>query len=114
MSRKSTLIASLVLLLAWQLASSALRTSLLPGPIEVLRTFFLDLPQGLLWHILVSTWRMVAGMVIAVAVGVPLGLGLGQSKRWDSLAAPLVYITYPVPKIVLLPIVLLFLGIGDA
>ena len=113
MNIKSTLIASLSLLVLWEIGSLGLRTALLPDPIAVFRTFLLDLPKGLWWHILISSWRMLAGMAIAVVLGVPLGLWLGQSKKWDKIASPLVYVTYPVPKIVLLPIVLLFLGIGD-
>jgi len=56
---------------------------------------------------------MLAGMAIAVIFGVPSACGWGRAKKWDKIASPLVYVTYPVPKIVLLPIVLLFLGIGD-
>ncbi len=44
----------------------------------------------------------------------PAGLALGQSQRLNRLLSPLIYIIYPIPKIVFLPIILLFLGIGDA
>jgi NitT/TauT family transport system permease protein len=53
-------------------------------------------------------------MALAVVLGVPLGLGMGQDHRVLRLTAPLVYLTYPIPKIVFLPIVLLILGIGEA
>ena len=39
---------------------------------------------------------------------------LGANARLYSLSAPLIYLSYPVPKIVILPIILLFLGLGDA
>jgi len=38
---------------------------------------------------------------------------MGQSRRLDRLLRPFIYITYPIPKIALLPIVILFLGIGE-
>ena len=38
---------------------------------------------------------------------------LGQSKRLNRLFSPFVYLLYPVPKVVLLPVLLLLLGIGD-
>ena len=44
----------------------------------------------------------------------PAGLVLGQSPRLNRLFSPIVYILYPIPKIVFLPIILLFLGIGDS
>jgi NitT/TauT family transport system permease protein len=43
----------------------------------------------------------------------PAGLALGLSPAADRLAAPLIYLLYPIPKIVFLPIVLLLLGIGN-
>ena len=38
---------------------------------------------------------------------------MGQSKRLDAIFSPLVYLLYPIPKIVLLPVILLFLGVGN-
>jgi len=43
----------------------------------------------------------------------PAGLVLGQSRSLDRIFAPMVYIVYPIPKIVFLPVILLLLGIGD-
>jgi NitT/TauT family transport system permease protein len=106
---------ALALLLAlWEAAALAMRTSILPDPIAVGLAFAAALPNGLLGHTLVSAWRVVASIVIAVALAAPLGLALGQLKQVDRLAAPLLYLTYPIPKIVLLPVVVLFLGLGDA
>ncbi len=91
----------------------AINRPLLPTPWMVIYTFFIDLPNGLGWHILVSGWRILISMLVATLVGVPLGLWLGQNRKWDRFAYPLVYTTYPIPKIVLLPVIILFLGIGD-
>jgi len=52
--------------------------------------------------------------LISFVTAVPVGLALGSSRRADRFARPLIYLTYLVPKIVLLPIVLLIFGIGDA
>ena len=38
---------------------------------------------------------------------------MGQSPRLNRVFAPLVYLLYPIPKVVLAPIILLFLGVGD-
>jgi NitT/TauT family transport system permease protein len=71
-------------------------------------------PRGLGWHFVVSAWRVVASIALSVALATPAGLVLGQYPRVNRFFAPLIYLTYPIPKIVLLPIVILFLGIGDA
>jgi NitT/TauT family transport system permease protein len=48
-----------------------------------------------------------------VALAVPAGLILGQSPRLNRLFSPLIYLLLPIPKVVLVPVLLLFFGIGD-
>jgi len=112
--RKRDLLPAIVGLLAfWQLASMIINKPVLPPPWEVLRAFVLALPQELGRHMLVSAWRVVASIAIAIAFAVPVGLGLGLSPTADRLAAPIIYLLYPIPKIVFLPVILLLLGIGN-
>ena len=113
MNKRPILLSTLALLVVWIVAAIAIHKPLLPPPWQVVTAFVIDLPKGLGWHILVSSWRILASMVIATAIGVPLGLWMGQNRRWDKYLYPLVYVTYPIPKITLLPIIILFLGIGD-
>lgn len=113
MKKRPILLSTLAILVVWSVLALALNTRLLPAPWAVIYAFILDLPGGLGWHILVSGWRIVASMLLATAVGVPLGLVLGQNRQWDRFVYPIVYTTYPIPKITLLPILILFLGIGD-
>lgn len=113
MSKRSVALAVAVVLVVWQALAVVLGSSMLPGPATVLVAFAQGLRGNLGTHIAVSGWRLVASMVAAVLLAVPLGLILGQSRRLDSLAAPLIYITYPIPKVVLLPVVMIFLGVGD-
>ncbi|MBM2827029.1 MAG: binding-protein-dependent transport system inner rane component [Dehalococcoidia bacterium] len=114
LSKKETALAAVLLIVLWQVAAMMVARTILPPPTEVARTFFVELPRGLGRHIAVSWWRCTISLGIAVLVGVPLGLALGQGGRLGKLLAPFIYITYPIPKIVLLPILLLVLGIGEA
>jgi NitT/TauT family transport system permease protein len=103
------------LLLLWQLAAWAIHQPLLPGPLPVLITFGREWVAGdLARHLAVSAWRVLAGVLAAALLAVPAGLILGQSPRLNRLFAPLIYLTYPIPKVVLLPVLLLLLGVGDA
>jgi NitT/TauT family transport system permease protein len=52
-------------------------------------------------------------MALAWAAAFPLGIVMGSSRKVDAWLAPLVFVTYPVPKIVLLPVVLLLFGLGN-
>lgn len=114
MRKRDVLIAAILLLLAWQIVATLLNRDILPAPTTVLAVLVVQLPRALGWHFVVSTWRVVASIAISVALATPAGLVLGQNETLNRFFAPVVYLTYPIPKIVLLPIVLLFLGIGDA
>jgi ABC-type nitrate/sulfonate/bicarbonate transport system permease component len=113
LSKKGIILSLLVLLALWTVAALAVNRPLLPPFWSVFETFFADLPNGLGWHSLVSLWRIAASLAAATLIGLPLGLWLGQNRRWDRYLYPLVYTTYPIPKIVLLPVIILLLGIGD-
>ncbi len=114
MSKKLVGLSVLTITIAWAVAAVIINSSILPTPWKTIHSFIIDLPQGLGWHILVSGWRILVSMAIATAIGVPLGLWLGQNRRWDRFAYPFIYTTYPIPKIALLPVIILFLGIGDS
>ncbi|MDP2744132.1 MAG: ABC transporter permease subunit [Dehalococcoidia bacterium] len=103
------------LFVAWQAAAWAAGSEVLPGPAKVTVAFFHGLAVGGLARDLgVSAYRVMVSMVLSVAAAAPLGLMLGLSRPLYSLTAPLVYLTFPIPKIVLLPVLLMFLGIGDS
>jgi ABC-type nitrate/sulfonate/bicarbonate transport system permease component len=88
---------------------------ILPAPLTVLFVFWRDLKNGVLpGHFLVSLWRVVAGTALAIVTAAPAGLVLGQSERINRLFSPVIYLLYPIPKVVFVPIILLFFGIGDA
>ena len=102
-----------ILLLLWQGVAMIVRQPILPPPGRVLVVFVQELPGALGRHALASLGRVVASIALAIALAAPLGLVLGQSRRLDGLVAPFIYLLYPVPKVVLVPVLLLVLGIGD-
>ncbi len=101
------------LLLVWQMAAWLVNQPILPGPITVGITFIQEIQGDLPEHFLVSLWRVTASMLLSIITAVPAGLVLGQSQRLNALFSPLIYILYPIPKVVFVPLVLLFLGLGD-
>ena len=104
--------ATVVLLLGWWLLALGVNSPALPGPILALTTFFGS--WGDIWpHILISAARVLAAMAIGTILAVPLGLVLGRSPRADAVAAPLIFLTYPIPKVVFLPVLFVLLGIQN-
>ncbi|MFZ5880933.1 MAG: ABC transporter permease [Chloroflexota bacterium] len=113
MKRRDLLFSALGLLIAWQAAAMLINRPILPGPWEVIVVFFKELSNGLLIHFGVSLWRATAGMALSVLVAAPAGLAIGGSRRLNRIFSPIIYLLYPIPKVVFVPIVFLFLGIGD-
>jgi NitT/TauT family transport system permease protein len=113
MRRRELLLASLFILAAWQLAAMLLHQPILPTPWAVAVAFVREMGKDLPAHFLASLWRVTAGILLAVLTAAPAGLILGQSKRVNRIFTPLIYLLYPIPKVVFVPIVLLLLGIGD-
>jgi len=65
-------------------------------------------------HLAASLWRIGSGFAVGAGLGVLLGVALGFSQKADDAIHPLVAATYPVPKIAVLPLLILWLGIGEA
>ncbi len=110
------LVAAVAALVAvWALAAVLLGNPILPAPWAVAQAFAREWSGGNLWeHVLYSAYRVVLSIIIAVVLAAPAGMAVGQAPLIDRIASPLIYLVYPVPKIVLLPIIMLFLGVGEA
>lgn len=114
MKRRDLLLAFIFLIVVWQVAAWLVHRPILPSPLQVGRVFFTELGSGgLLGHFAVSLWRVLASTILAIVLAAPAGLILGQSKRLNNLFSPVIYLVYPIPKVVFVPVVLLFLGLGD-
>ncbi len=112
--RRDLVLASAALILLWQVAALWVNRPILPTPLEVAAVFWRELVSGdLPGHFLVSLWRVFAGTTLAILAAAPAGLALGQSRRFNRIISPLIYLLYPIPKVVFVPIILLFFGIGD-
>jgi len=114
LSWQDYLLAMVFLLLAWYLLAFFLQRPILPYPHEVLVTFFLLLGAGSLkGHFLISSLRVLSSLLLAFLLAVPLGLAMGRFPMLDGLISPLIYLLYPLPKIVFLPIIIVLFGLGN-
>lgn len=114
MKWRDALFGLIATIIIWELLALLLNRSVFPPPTQVLLVFFQNIGGDLGRHFLVSAWRVIAAVVLSVALAVPLGLGLGQTPLLNRLFSPLIYIAHPIPKIVFLPIILILFGAGDA
>jgi ABC-type nitrate/sulfonate/bicarbonate transport system permease component len=103
----------IMFLALWQVLAMVVGKAILPSPVEVLPIFFSSLTGDLGLHLLASAGRVLSAMGLAVLTAVPAGLGLGQARRLNRIFSPLIAILYPIPKIVLLPVLYVLFGITD-
>jgi NitT/TauT family transport system permease protein len=60
-----------------------------------------------------SLYRGAAGLALAIVIGAALGIGMAWSKPINVVLAPIVEIFYPLPKSALIPVTVIWLGLGD-
>lgn len=120
LSRRSdvviAILSPILLLLAWQLAvvSGLLDYRFVPAPLQIAGTFGTMITSGeLAQHILISLGRVAAGFALGVGTGVLVGLTMGIFRPVRAALTPIVAALFPIPKLAILPIIILFFGIGE-
>jgi ABC-type nitrate/sulfonate/bicarbonate transport system permease component len=104
----------LSILLLWQLLSVRGLPQYVLSPLDIARHFLHALGSAEIYeHMGASLARSLPGFAIGTLLGAGLGLAAGVARWFDRLLSPAVFLTYPVPKIVMLPIFMLWFGIGD-
>jgi sulfonate transport system permease protein len=106
----------LALLTLWELAArlALLSPRYFPPPTVVAATLAVDFAAGDLGtHTLVTLTRLALAFVVAAVPGVGLGLVMGMVRPVREAVEPYVALLFPVPKIALLPFLLILLGVGE-
>ncbi len=111
-------VASPVLLLtAWEVTARAgwVNKLFFPAPSTVVATLASMILSGELWtHLSLSLRRVALGFLLGATPAVVLGLAMGWSGKVRVLVEPLIAGTLPIPKLVVLPIIMLIFGIGES
>ncbi|MBB2944201.1 sulfonate transport system permease protein [Actinoplanes lutulentus] len=110
------LLLPLLLLAGWQLAASAgiYSTAQLPPPSEVLSALTELIRRGELWHHLaISTQRVLIGFTAGSVLGLALGGLVGLSRTASAALSPTIQAIRAVPSLAWVPLLLLWLGIGE-
>lgn len=98
----------------WGSASGFITPLVLPSPGESLQAFINLYQSGLLWqHMSASLQRLVIGWTSGTILGIGIGLVIALSSIGRAAMAPLVAAIMPVPKIALLPLFIIWFGIGE-
>lgn len=106
----------IILLLFWEaICRCGLVSSLfLPAPSQIISALLTMLADGEIGvSLAASMYRILIGFAVGSLIGLAVGLVTGTSALADKIGNPVVNALYPIPKIALLPLFILWLGIGE-
>ena len=111
-----SIVSILCLLAIWELIclSGIVSSLFLPAPTAIISALLQMIADGEIGvSLAASLYRILAGFFIGSLVGLAVGLVTGTSALMDKIGTPIVNAIYPIPKIALLPLFILWLGIGE-
>ena len=115
-SRYAGLVALALVIALWQLAGSLslVNPIFLPAPLSIARAMIELALSGALWqHLAYSVVRIGAGWLLGTLAGIIVGFSIGLSTLARSVGITFISALFPIPKIALLPLLILWLGIGE-
>ena len=112
MKKYPVLYSCLIIVAVWTVAYIALDKGFMPSPYRTL--LYLGAHLSLIGlHLLASFYRILVAILITAVLGSATGMLTARSKTVDAWLSPLLYTLYPIPKIAFLPLLMLFLGLGN-
>lgn len=114
--RLVSILSPLMLLVVWELVSrfNLIDVRFFPPPSAIAEAFVTLTVNGVLWaSIKMSMTRIIVGFLLGGVPGLLLGLTMGLFRWPRVVLEPMVYALYPIPKIALMPLILIIFGIGE-
>lgn len=97
----------------WYILAACLSLKALPFPTEVYSGYSKAFENGILDHTFASLRRIAYSIGISLGIALVLGVWMGYSKKVNSLLGPMIYFSYPIPKLALLPIIMVLFDLGE-
>ncbi|MEO8699780.1 MAG: ABC transporter permease [Kofleriaceae bacterium] len=108
-------LAVVLAIVAWDLAVRLSDHALIPGPLAVASALGELAESGRLFkYAIASLFRVTWGFLLAVVVGIPLGLMLGWFRRSAYTAGPVLQFLRPISPLAWIPLAILWFGVGDS
>lgn len=105
------------ILLVWQIVTQLglINPLFLPSPLDVINEGIRQVKEGILWKdSKVSIYRIVVGWLFATLLAVPIGILMGNFKFFEGLLEPFIGLARYLPVVALIPLTILWVGIGDS
>ena len=99
--------------LFWYIAHYVVSKNVLPNPILVYRNIPSLISSQVFTHLSYSLFRIFLGVIIAMFLGLLIGIFCANNNLVSKILNPFIYFTYPIPKIALLPAIMLLFGLRE-
>ena len=94
--------------------SGIFAAALLPNIPTIMRALWVKLANGtMIEHAVYTLYRVMFGFGLAVAIGIPFGILMARFRRIENFFLPLVSAMMPIPSFALVPLFMLWFGIGN-
>ena len=104
-----------VFFLIWAVAAQIANSVLLPGPVHVFAILWDGIRSGeLTRHLSVTLWRVSAAFILAMSIGVGVGLLMGRSNVANKLGDPWLIIFLNIPALVVIILAYVWFGLTEA
>jgi len=104
-------------LLAWEILVrvKGVQPIFLPAPSAIFKYLIVMIADGEIgYHLSITFLRIMAGFLVASATGILVGIAMGMSRLVARIFDPWIAALYPLPKISLIPLLIIWLGTGEA
>ncbi|MCR4404388.1 MAG: ABC transporter permease subunit [Candidatus Acetothermia bacterium] len=100
------------LIMEWVFSDEPAKARAFPDPIMAFKAVYSSWSE-LGRNLLSSGLRVLLGLLLAIVFAAPLGLVIGHEEALDRIFSPIIYITFPIPKIVFLPLLFVLFGLSE-
>src|SRR5579883_3014587 len=114
--RLLSIFSPILLLVLWEIRVhvGVLDKRFFPAPSSIVGTFTTLVTSGELWkHLTASVTRIVIGFAMGAIPALLLGITMGLSRWVRAFFSPMIAALYPIPKIAILPLIMLIFGLGE-
>ena len=101
----------------WELAARAeiVNPLFFPRITDTFSAMYDGFADGVIWpQLRHSLTNFTVGMIISAAIGIPVGLFMGASRIADLILSPYVWAMTSLPRVALIPLLILILGFGNS
>jgi len=110
------IISPITIIIIWEVLAdfNLIDTRFFPAPSTIFHSFLSLLTSGILLNDLsISLYRIIGGFIVGAVPGLIIGLTMGLFPLIRNILDPLVAATYPIPKLALMPLIMIIFGLND-